>query len=58
MGRKYAELTPNLVVSPIVNSQPSFLGFRSDHRENNVDSGGPITPPPPPKKITRYAYAP
>ena len=25
-------ITPNLVVSPIVNSEPSFLGFRSDHR--------------------------
>ena len=25
--------TPNLVISPIVNSQRSFLGFRSDHRE-------------------------
>ena len=25
-------ITPNLVISPIVNFQPSFLGFRSDHR--------------------------
>ena len=24
--------TPYLVISPIVNFQPSFLGFRSDHR--------------------------
>ena len=28
--------TPNLVISLIVNSQPSFLGFRSDHRDNNM----------------------
>ena len=27
------KLTLNLVISPIVNSQPRFLGFRSDHRE-------------------------
>ena len=26
-------ITPNLVISPIVYSQPSFLGFRSDHRD-------------------------
>ena len=24
--------TPNLVISPMVNSPPSFLGFRSDRR--------------------------
>ena len=30
---KYYYLSaPNLVISPIVNSQPSFIGFRSDHR--------------------------
>ena len=27
--------TPNLVISPIVNSQPRFLGFRSDHRDRH-----------------------
>ena len=24
-------ITPNLAISPTVNSQPSFQGFRSDH---------------------------
>ena len=28
--------TPNLVISPIVNSQPSFLGIRSDRCEPRV----------------------
>ena len=28
--------TPNLVISPVVNSQPSFLGFRSDHRVSSI----------------------
>ena len=26
-------ITPNLVISPIVNSQPSDLGFRLDQRD-------------------------
>ena len=29
-------LTPNLVISPIVNSQPSFLRFRSDHHVSKI----------------------
>ena len=33
LHRTQCKITPNLVISSIVNSKPSFLRFRSDHRE-------------------------